>query len=260
VTDCYADATVQATGQYVGGLIGDADTVTRCYSRSTVTGNSSVGGLVGRNLAQTMTQCYAEGNVTGYGEYIGGLIGQLNAGTIQDCYAWGHSNGTGIRVGGLIGYNTGPSTIVNCYSTGTVSGVDRLGGMIGDTFVGGTITASYWDTEASGQAVSDGGTSKTTAEMMAQATFDPPWDFTSIWGIVEGITYPYFTDLSFVDLEIEIESSQDQVIVGDSYDYTVIVANHGPEKAFNITSSLILPGEATYVSDRPESFLGHRSP
>ena len=37
---------------------------------------------------------------------------------------------------------------------------------------------------------------KTTAEMMQQATFDPPWNFATIWGIDEGQTYPYLMKLS----------------------------------------------------------------
>jgi len=53
-----------------------------------------------------------------------------------------------------------------------------------------TIHNSYWDIETSGQSSSDGGEGKTTAEMKQQATFIG-WDFTNIWDIIEGVTYPY---------------------------------------------------------------------
>ena len=53
----------------------------------------------------------------------------------------------------------------------------------------GNVFDSFWDTETSGQAVSAGGTGKTTAEMQQQGTFDPPWDFTNIWDIAGG--YPF---------------------------------------------------------------------
>ena len=53
-----------------------------------------------------------------------------------------------------------------------------------------TIHNSYWDIETSGQTTSGGGEGKTTAEMKQQATFIG-WDFTNIWDIIEGVTYPY---------------------------------------------------------------------
>jgi hypothetical protein len=43
---------------------------------------------------------------------------------------------------------------------------------------GGTITASFWDTETSGQVTSDGGTGLSTIEMQTLSTFiDAGWDF-----------------------------------------------------------------------------------
>jgi len=35
------------------------------------------------------------------------------------------------------------------------------------------------------------GTVTVPLDGLSQATFDPPWDYVSIWGIVEGVTYPY---------------------------------------------------------------------
>ena len=54
------------------------------------------------------------------------------------------------------------------------------------------MTSSYWDIDASGLSTSDGGEGKTTAEMVAQATFSS-WDFTEsagVWQIDEGVSYP----------------------------------------------------------------------
>jgi len=78
-------------------------------------------------------------------------------------------------VGGLLGecYNT---EITNCYSFGPVTGPDYTGGLIGYKETS-TITNSYWDTETSSQATSDGGTGKTTSEMKIQSTYIN-WDFT----------------------------------------------------------------------------------
>jgi len=115
---------------------------------------------------------------------VGGLV-SYNSGTITNCYSTGNVSGSSF-VGGLVGYSDG--TITNCYSTGNVSGSSVVGGLVG--YSDGTITDSYWDNETSGQSSSTFGTGKTTAEMKQQATFEG-WDFTNIWAIEEGVTYPY---------------------------------------------------------------------
>ena len=54
-------------------------------------------------------------------------------------------------------------TIINCYSTGTVTGESYFGGLVGDNDDSyGTVTASFWDIHTSGLANSNGGTGKTT--------------------------------------------------------------------------------------------------
>jgi len=77
-----------------------------------------------------------------------------------------------------------------CYSTGAVSGNERVGGLVGYR-KGGSITLSFWDTQTSGQTTSDGGTGKTTAQMKRASTF-AGWDFRIIWTIEEGVDYPRF--------------------------------------------------------------------
>jgi len=57
----------------------------------------------------------------------------------------------------------------------------------------------FWDTVATGQPTSDGGTGKTTAEMQTASTFlEAGWDFVGetadgpndVWRIAEGLDYP----------------------------------------------------------------------
>ncbi|MDH4270195.1 MAG: hypothetical protein OEV52_07865, partial [Dehalococcoidia bacterium] len=112
-------------------------------------------------------------------------------------------------VGGVVGLNLWGS-ISSCYSTGTVSGKRPVGSLVGENSEG-TVNNSFWDTETSGQATSDGGTGKATAEMQDIDTFtdteteglDEPWDITAIapgetndaytWNIVDGQTYPFLS-------------------------------------------------------------------
>jgi len=63
--------------------------------------------------------------------YVGALIGfQDNGlGLVSHNYSTGTVSG-GDEVGGLVGYNSG-TTIDNCYSTATVSGNDSVGGLVG---------------------------------------------------------------------------------------------------------------------------------
>jgi len=81
----------------------------------------------------------------------------------------------------------------------------QVGGLVGSTGDYGPVSNSFWDTETSGQASSDGGTGKTTAQMQDVATSsgagwsivavaDPDTrDPSHIWNIVDGETYPFLS-------------------------------------------------------------------
>ena len=219
----------------VGGLVGaNVGAVTQCYSTGVVTGTLSVGGLVGVNIG-TVTQCWTRSEVSGDEYWVGGLVGE-NGGVVTDCYSASAVRGN-VAVGGLVGKNefTDVSdgydgTVANCYNTGAVHGKDWVGGLAGDNSYGaltqsystgtvhgeshvgglvggrqwtnrGTVTYSFWDIQASGQATSDGGTGKTTAEMQMASTFlDAGWDFVNVWGIGENQTYPYLRKYSAADI------------------------------------------------------------
>ncbi|MHC4073591.1 MAG: GLUG motif-containing protein, partial [Planctomycetota bacterium] len=137
---------------------------------STVTGDNSVGGLVGNNN-NILAHCYASGSVLGTTN-VGGLVGENNYGTITHCYATASVTGTA-DVGGLVG-----------------AGNHRL--------ALGEITFSFWDIQTSGQASSGGVMGKTTAEMQNPNTFmNAGWDFvdkpdgpSDIWAEPAGGGYP----------------------------------------------------------------------
>jgi len=84
-----------------------------------------------------------------------------------------------------------------------VTGAQEVGGLVARNH-DGTVTSSFWDTQSSGQATSNGGTGKTTAEMRDFATFSGAgWNIytvapgsansTCIWNIVNGVTYPFLS-------------------------------------------------------------------
>jgi len=187
-------------GADVGGLVGsNGGTVSNCHAMGNVTGDSDVGGLVGHN-AGTVSNSYSAGNVSG-DEYVGGLVG-WNYGTVSDSYSTGSVTGNS-SVGGLAGSNIELGTVSNSYSTGSVSGNENVGGLVGEN-EDGTVSNSFWDTETSGQATSDGGTGKNTTEMQDIATFSGAgWDIIAVapgstntsytWNIVNAQTYPFLS-------------------------------------------------------------------
>ena len=146
--------------------------VSHSYSTGDVTGNESVGGLVGWNEGNNVSNSYCTGSVTGNSS-VGGLVGENIEGTVS-----------------------------NSYSTGIVTGDGHVGGLVGLNW--DTVSNSFWDTQTSGQATSAGGIGKNTTEMQDIATFSGAgWSITTvapgernpsyIWNIVDGLTYPFLS-------------------------------------------------------------------
>jgi hypothetical protein len=195
-----ADVTV--TGYYyAGALVGyNNGIVTDSCSTGNVSGIvGMVGGLVGKNSG-TVSSSYSTATVSGVVN-AGGLVGDNWDGTVTDSYSTGSIIGSSCA-GGLVAYNN-RSTITNSYSSGTVTGSEQIGGLVGRNY-DSTVGDSLWDTEASGQGTSDGGTGKATAEMRELATFlEVGWSICAVapgstnstctWNIVDGVTYPFLS-------------------------------------------------------------------
>jgi hypothetical protein len=221
VEQCFATGVVTGirglTGPSVdesecGGLISNnVGRVTESFATGRVVTNGNgedspiSGGLIGRSWQNALVQnCFATGAVTGTASSGGGLVGYCMDNTVvQNCFATGTVTGATAGAGGLIGFCVGNSVKVQyCYATGAVtSSASHAGGLIGYGEPIGGVTACYWDVETTSQTSSSGSapsSGKTTAEMKQQATFQPgggtgatDWNFTSVWGIFEGETYPF---------------------------------------------------------------------
>jgi len=195
-------STGSVTGDnYVGGLVGlNFGPVYNSFSTGSVTGGDVVGGLVGRNEAD-VTESFSNGTVSGR-DVVGGLVGR-NEDTVSNSYSTGNVRGEN-WIGGLVGYNDDDGNVNTTYSTGrvtSVTGDDYVGGLVGENK--GDVSKSFWNTETSGQATSDGGTGKNTTEMQSIATFTTAMEKWTIgkaetnhkytWNIVEGETYPFLS-------------------------------------------------------------------
>lgn len=65
-------------------------------------------------------------------DFIGGLAG-FSKGTVEECAATGTLSGRD-TIGGLIGYNSDGGNVNNCYGQVSVTGDDKLGGLIGGCY------------------------------------------------------------------------------------------------------------------------------
>lgn len=236
VDSCYAESDVIATGDSVGGMIGQLSlgytTAQNNRASGKVSGRNYVGGFAGvAYINGTFKQAMASGDVDG-NDYVGGFIGNIERGDIEQSYATGNVSGKNY-VGGFSGNGGGR----DCFARGNVTGEDYVGGYAGRLyntatrcfstgFVSGTgehvsgfapkysqsqsaPKNSYYDSETSGQSDSESGIPFLTNYMKNKWTYED-WDFETIWGRKDTINdgYPY---LRWTYAE-HIEDETDQVL------------------------------------------------
>ena len=204
-------------------------TISGSYAAGNVSGRRDVGGLVG-DSAGTISASYATGSVSG-NEYVGGLVGSSVSAPITASYATGNASGDDY-IGGLVGWDSG-TTITASYAVGRVSAsgnTSNIGGLVGSGGLG-FITASYWDTETTGQAGSYGGIGKTTAELQS------PTDYAGI-----------YTEWN-LDLDGD-DSSDDPWHFGNSRQYPALQYGGLDLPAQRLTPQPTLTGTTDYDTDQ----------
>ncbi|WP_242620223.1 PKD domain-containing protein [Shewanella maritima] len=200
IENLHVDGQVTASGYYVAGLVGyiygsTPSVMTNISFKGTVTSNQAgayAGGIAARVSQASVKQCLATVDVTGQGD-AGAFAGELANGSVENCLVNGSviTSGTvgggfignltssdvtnvaahvraeaSIAVGGLIGsVANAASSITNSYSTLSAKQAINKGGLTGSGL--GTVTDSYWDTQASNMSTSGSGTGYTTAELQA---------------------------------------------------------------------------------------------
>lgn len=213
LANCYATGTVH--DYLAGGLVGRNESLIRsCYATGGVWGKKQAGGLVASNAGQIFTS-FAAGVVMSP-RWAGGLLGSHQTGSffgdhalVVDSYSVGAvRSGQEHRSGILVG--SGDGEILRSYALGKILGpfVDAED----EPVIGGGGPSTYlWDTETTGVGTESGGGGRTTSEMMAQETF-VGWDFTDVWAIVEGASYPFLRAFAFEEnFELTIEADHGTV-------------------------------------------------
>jgi uncharacterized repeat protein (TIGR02543 family) len=188
---------------YVGSLAGlctNNTTITDCYVSGTITGTNIVGGLIGEVSSNSnISKCFSEGTVSGTADNNGGLAGS-NYGTIVNSYSTVSITGVN-KTGGLAGTNDG--NINNCYAIGSINSAgSNKGGIVGYSSGPGAVNNGFYNNTIFTGSTSFG-TGKSTAEMQMQNTYtDAGWDFVgetsngtlNIWAISTELNnkYPCF--------------------------------------------------------------------
>ena len=88
------------------------------------------------------------------GDFHGCLVGLLAAGIITHCYVESGSVTGQNELGGLVGENGSGGAIMNCYFTGEATGKENVGGLVGNNR--GIITASYSSADVEGRIAAGG--------------------------------------------------------------------------------------------------------
>ncbi|MCL2638046.1 MAG: hypothetical protein FWD48_06695 [Oscillospiraceae bacterium] len=100
----------------------------------------NVGGITRRlESGGLISGCYVTGSVSNSTAVVGGIAGQNN-GTIENSFSAANVSNVSTMsgtAGGIVGENNSSGIIRYCYATGTISGIERVGGIVG--YNAGTI-------------------------------------------------------------------------------------------------------------------------
>ncbi|TWH57575.1 putative repeat protein (TIGR02543 family) [Desulfitobacterium sp. LBE] len=144
-----------ASGNFVGGLIGNTDTVSfeaengkECGNEGAIIAENAghVGGLVGNaTVVYGRSGTFNKGAVTGK-DNVGGLCGWGYQVRFVKSFSTGDIEAKAGRAGGLIGYcmenysARGAEALSSCYSTGTIKGTTGAYGLLYGEVSGGSAT------------------------------------------------------------------------------------------------------------------------
>lgn len=149
ITKCVNRATVSAEKEFVGGILGSAESgssyITYCRNEAAVSGKSyAVGGIAGRTSLSPITDCENSGEIKGLGEdsyHIGGIVGRTsgkldkctNTGSISTVSTYAENDG---GVGGVAGFVWEVDDVTNCTNKASIDAEDMycVGGLFGSVF------------------------------------------------------------------------------------------------------------------------------
>ncbi len=175
--------------------------ISHSVAQGSIAGNLVAAGFVGRNEGGRIYASYTIGELAGSGE-VAGFV-HINNGEITDSYSQIMIDAIPVQdldpfvVSGFVHENKHNGMISTSYMSGEITVPDDIDDVAGFSIDNqGTITASYWDIETTGQSQSvgegnpEGATGLTTGQMTGPAaeTNMPEFDWQTVWRTTDG--YP----------------------------------------------------------------------
>ncbi len=201
---------------FTGTFNGQGHTISNVYINSSST--SFVGFFGGVNEGSVYNLRLVNCDVTGNGNYVGGLAGIIRGySEVSNCFYSGSVTGKNY-VGGLLGSNA-RSELSESYSTGSVSGNAKIGGLVGQNYIK-NITNCFSTASVSGSQEIGGLIGENTDGSEVSNSYSA--------GIVSGSSKTggfvgYNNSSSYITncYYDSITSGQDTAIGGDTYSQTV---------------------------------------
>ena len=219
VTDCSNNGgfSISGSGNNFGGVVGNnSGSVTGCSNNGRISvsmtseASGNLGGVVGQNsgAGARITSCYNIGDLCNdfpSGSFDGNLGGVVGSNTghssVMNCYSTGTIGNSIVpfvsgTVGGVIGSNTDNSNVTNCYSAGGCGEINdgTVGGVVGNN--GATVDKRYFlktETVNAGQAGIGNDNTHTGATAVSDLTDQEQfqgWDFANTWRISQSLNRP----------------------------------------------------------------------
>ena len=249
ITDCSISGNISGVTS-TGGIAGsNTGSISECYTKGNVSSSGrsahDAGGIVGENSAGgKISDCYSNAVTSGSYIRVAGIAG-FNYGTIEHCYAYGDVSG--YNVAGVCGYNFGAAAelkgcvAANSNLSGSNQALRVLGGFSSDATAPG-LTDNYAVSDmvvsVNGvpQTICDdplNGTAMPETELMKQATYEAlGWNFTDVWKIDEGTSYPYLPQFAVYVSGITLDKTEAELMRGETLRLSATVS---PDDARNKT-------------------------
>lgn len=136
---------IDATGNYIGGIIANGNVSSSNINHVTLSGNDFIGGIAGvQVLKKSIFNEARDVNITSSGSVVGGLIGKSYSveDSYVDTFSINASSPLSKNVGGLVGEKNGDVIRCGVLDGQITSGGDIIGGLVGNN-VQGNIDNSY---------------------------------------------------------------------------------------------------------------------
>jgi len=177
---------------FTGSFTGKGHKISNVYSDHGMFAKLS-GASVNTLEIENMTISSSDGSSS-----FGAIAGDADGATVSDCIVTASNIGfmgmSMVYVAGIVGNADNVTTIDRCFFSGAVSNtMGATNPIAGQLQNGSAVSNCYFDSTVYGGTSSDGSGPLSTAQAKQQSSYFG-WDFSTIWQIVEGVSYPTLID------------------------------------------------------------------